>query len=96
MKKIFVGNLPWKTTTEDLVSQLSDLGIPFRSVKVIQDDDRHQSKGYGFVEVAEDDFDSVVEALNGYVYEGRKLNASLAKPRKGREEYDLQSEFFPK
>lgn len=96
MKKIFLGNIPWKTTTEELVERLSDLGIPFRSVKVVQDDDRQQSKGYGFVEVSDEDFDSVVEALDGYVYEGRKLNASLARPRKSRDGYDLQAEFFPK
>lgn len=93
-KKVFVGNLPWKIDTNGLISVLDGLGIPFRSVNVVTNQDTGQSRGFGFIEVPDDDTGEVIEALNGYRLEGRVLNASMARER-SRMSPDLSKEFFP-
>lgn len=81
-KKIYVGNLPF-TTTSDL---LSDVFSPFGTVdssKIIFDKGTGRSKGYGFVEMNDiEAADRAIIQLNGTNYGGRSLTVNEARPQK--------------
>jgi len=84
IKKVFVGNLPWSVRTAELSQLLSDLGIAFRSAKVVEDRETGQSRGFGFIEVdGEDEMRRAISVLSGYIVDGRPLNANEAKPKGG-------------
>ncbi|MDI6869913.1 MAG: RNA-binding protein [Bacillota bacterium] len=77
---LYVGNLPWTTTEEEL----RDLFAPYCSVvstRIITDRETGRSRGFGFVEVEEDDVSRVVEATNGLDVGGRALVVNEARPR---------------
>ena len=82
---VYVGNLPWKTTEDDLLGLFRDYG-PVVDVRIIQDPATGRSRGYGFVE-----FDSAgyvceaVASLNGMQFQGRPLIISLARPKPARD-----------
>jgi RNA recognition motif-containing protein len=78
-KTIYVGNIPWSASEEDLKNFFSEHG-EIISARIITERATGRSKGYGFVEVAEDDAEKIVE-LNGTELEGRKLVVNEAKPR---------------
>jgi RNA recognition motif-containing protein len=78
-KTIYVGNIPWSASEEDLKTFFSEHG-EIISARIITERATGRSKGYGFVEVAEDDAEKIVE-LNGTELEGRKLVVNEAKPR---------------
>lgn len=78
-KTIYVGNIPWSTTEEQLKEFFSEQGQVF-SARIITERATGRSKGYGFVEVAEEDAEKIVE-MNGTELEGRKLVINEAKPR---------------
>ncbi len=80
-KKIYVGNLSY-TVTEDQVQALFAPYGTIDSVKFIKDRDTGRFKGFGFVEMANDEeAKKAVEALSGSEYEGRKLVVSEAHDR---------------
>lgn len=84
-KKLYVGNLPYSVDDEALHSQFSQFG-EVQSAKVITDRESGRSKGFGFVEMADDaDADSAIEKLNGYEFNGRAMNVSEARPQAPRE-----------
>lgn len=80
--KVYIGNLPWSTGTDDLASALRELGYTFRSVKVISDRETGKSRGFAFVEfetpaaAAE-----AIKNLDNYILDGRPLQASEARER---------------
>ena len=81
--KLFVGNLPWSVTDQGL----EELFTPFGSVdsaKVITDRETGRSRGFGFVEMADDSARSAIEDLNESEIEGRKLTVNQARDRKRR------------
>jgi RNA recognition motif-containing protein len=81
MKKLYVGNLGFEMTN----TTLEDLFLPFgrvRSAQVIQDRGTGSSKGFGFVEMNDDNAArSAIEGLNDKEHAGRKLIVNEAKPR---------------
>jgi RNA recognition motif-containing protein len=80
-KRLFVGNLAYSTTNEQLAEYFSQFG-EVSSATVIMDRESGRSKGYGFVEFADDAAgDSAVSKGDGAEYEGRRLTVSEAKPR---------------
>ncbi|MEO6807596.1 MAG: RNA-binding protein [Isosphaeraceae bacterium] len=83
-KNIYVGNLPYDTTGDHLV----DLFQPYGTVtsgQVIIDKFSGRSRGFGFVEMANDDeANAAIEALNNYSMEGRPLTVNEARPREER------------
>jgi RNA recognition motif-containing protein len=83
-KNIFVGNLPWETTSDDLLALFQQYGS-VTSAQVITDRETGRSRGFGFVEM-EDDAESqqAIEALSGYQMRGRSLTVNEAQPREGR------------
>jgi len=82
--KLYVGNLSYETTN----ASLEELFAPFgavRSAQVIQDRDTGRSKGFGFVEMADDNAArSAITSLNEKEFNGRPLTVNEAKPREER------------
>ena len=78
---IYVGNLSFDTTEEDLRQAFDPFG-QISSVRVITDRDTGRSKGFGFVEMPNDaEAQSAVTGLNGKELQGRSLKVSEARPR---------------
>ena len=78
-KKVYVGNLPFKTTEDDLNSLFSQVG-PVESVSIITDRDTGRSKGFGFVSMGSDDADKAIAQFNGQDFNGRALTVNEARP----------------
>jgi RNA recognition motif-containing protein len=82
MKKIYVGNLPF-SSTEDEIRQLFAEHGTVSSVALITDRDTGAPRGFGFVEM-EDGGDEAIGALNNHEIGGRNLKVNEAKPREQR------------
>jgi RNA recognition motif-containing protein len=83
-KKLYVGNLSYGTTTEDLEQLFAANGI-VDSAQVITERDTGQSKGFGFVEMnSSAEADAAIAALDGKDHGGRTLKVNEAKPRESR------------
>ena len=80
MKKIYVGNLPF-TATEDEVRELFTTHGSVESVNLITDRETGRPRGFGFIEMAAADADSAISALNGTNMGDRSLNVNEARPR---------------
>jgi RNA recognition motif-containing protein len=81
-KKLYVGNLSFRVTSEELRELFSQYGN-VTSASVISDRDTGRSRGFGFVEMA-DGGEQAIEALNGQDLQGRALTVNEAKPREPR------------
>ncbi len=78
---VYVGNLPWRATEDDLISLFSRYG-PLVDVRVIQDRFTGRSRGYGFVEFAREEHARAALAdLDGVDFRGRPLMLSPARPK---------------
>jgi RNA recognition motif-containing protein len=71
-RTLYVGNLPWSTTEDDLVQTFSR-HAQVVSARIITDRETGRSRGFGFVEVADEDAEKAVEALNGTNLGGRDI-----------------------
>ena len=79
--KIYVGNLSYEVSEEDLRLALEQFG-KVESTTIIKDKHSGQSKGFGFVEMASKaEGQSAIEGLNGKELKGRALNVNEARPR---------------
>ncbi|MFV0347905.1 MAG: RNA recognition motif domain-containing protein [Halodesulfovibrio sp.] len=85
-KNIYVGNLSWSATDEDLRSLFSNYGNVL-SAKVVEDRETGRSRGFGFVEMDNNDALQAIEALNGQNFQGRDLRVNEAQPRERRPRY---------
>src|SRR5262245_33623675 len=83
-KNIYVGNLAWGCTADDLLELFQQHGKVARA-QVITDRETGRSRGFGFVEMDDDaEAQKAIEALNGSDYNGRSLTVNEAKPREPR------------
>lgn len=79
-KKLFVGNLSWDTTDESLGNFFAAIGQVL-SASVVKDKYTGKSRGFGFVEMANDaDADKAKAELNGKELDGRQIAVSEARP----------------
>lgn len=78
---IYVGNLPYTTTSDELEALFSEHG-QVDSAAVIMDRDTGRSRGFGFVEMPDEAARKAIEALNGAEINGRRLNVNEARPRR--------------
>src|SRR5262245_22378158 len=79
-KKIYVGNLSFQTTETDLTNMFEQHGT-VESVKIITDRDTGRSKGFGFVEMTENEAaEKAIAQLNGKEVGGRALTVNEARP----------------
>ena len=84
MKNIFVGNLSFSSTQEDVRALFEPYGMVDR-VSLITDRETGRSRGFAFVEMPNDEeADRAINALNGNDVAGRKLNVNEARPREER------------
>ena len=83
-KKLYVGNLSYNVTSADLEQMFSEFAS-VRSADVIQDRDTQRSKGFGFVEMADDNAArEAIKGLHEKEHDGRPLTVNEAKPREER------------
>jgi RNA recognition motif-containing protein len=82
--KLYVGNLPYTATEDDLRTLFSQAGT-VTSVALIKDRDSGRSKGFGFVEMSSQaEVEQAIKLLNGKHYEDRDLTVNIARPREER------------
>jgi RNA recognition motif-containing protein len=83
-KKLFVGGLPWKTTEDELRTHFEQAGA-VASASVITDRETGRSKGFGFVEMADDaDADKAIDMFHDKEFDGRRLTVNVARPKEDR------------
>ena len=81
-KNIYVGNLSFQATADDLLEAFGAYGTVARA-QVVSDRDTGRSRGFGFVEMTEGG-DEAIAKLNGAQWQGRTLTVNEAKPREAR------------
>lgn len=82
--KLYVGNLSYRVTSEDLQEHFSAAG-EVSSANVVMDRETGRSRGFGFVEMAsEDGANNAIAQFNGQEYDGRNMVVNEARPREDR------------
>lgn len=82
--KLFIGNLDYSVTKEELEKMFGEFGTVVDAVIII-DRETRRSRGFGFVEFAsEEEAKKAIEAMNGKDINGRKINVNEAKPQENR------------
>ena len=81
-KKLYVGNLPYGTSNDDLVELFSQYGSVAQA-QVMMDRDTVRSRGFAFVEMS-DGAEQAIASLNGAEFQGRTLTVNEARPREDR------------
>ena len=80
MKKMYVGNLPFSATEDEVRALFSEYGS-VESVSLINDRETGRPRGFGFVEMSDAEADAAIAALNGKDMGGRSLRINEARPR---------------
>lgn len=81
MKKLYVGNLPFQATEEDVGGWFTQAGVTPANVTLVRDRFSGQPRGFGFVEVNNDDeANRAVQSLNGHDFMGRNVVVNEARP----------------
>ncbi len=82
--KLYVGNLSFQTSSEDLQKLFAEAGT-VESASVVEDRDTGRSRGFGFVEMSsKEEGEAAIAQFNGKEVNGRALNVNEAKPRENR------------
>ena len=81
-KNLYVGNLSFSTTSDDLRDAFSQFGTVSRA-QIVSDRETGRSRGFGFVEM-EDGGEAAIDAMNGTDFQGRTLTVNEARPREER------------
>lgn len=83
MKKLYVGNLPFTATEEELTDWFTQAGVTPAAVNVVRDRFSGQSRGFAFVEITNDEeANKAIQALNGQNLGGRNLVVNEARPQR--------------
>ncbi len=81
---IYVSNISWGTKSESLYELFSQFG-EVASANIITDRETGRSRGFGFVEMPDDEQgQTAIDALNGKEFEGKNLNVNVARPKEER------------
>ncbi len=84
MVNLFIANLDWEITSDDLQATFSAFG-PVTYAHVVYDNATKRSKGFGYIEMEETDHGiNAINALNGMDINGRKLDVKIASPKSNR------------
>ncbi|MBE0467591.1 MAG: RNA-binding protein [Candidatus Desulforudis sp.] len=84
VKTLYVGNLPWGTKAEDLEEAFGAYGEVLSS-RIITDRQTGRSRGFGFVEVKDEDAEAMISAMNGVEMGGRVITVNEARAREENE-----------
>ena len=79
-KSLYVGNLPWSATKEEVQSLFEPFGSVL-SVKLISDRETGRARGFGFVEMEDASAITAIEKLDGKEFGGRTLRVNEAQPK---------------
>ena len=79
-KSIYVGNLPWSATEDEVQALFAEYGKVL-SVKLVSDRETGRARGFGFVEMDDAEAQDAIEALDNHNFGGRTLRVNEAKPR---------------
>jgi len=83
VKKLYIGNLPFSATEDQLNEWFSQVGVTPSGVNLIRDRFTGQSRGFAFVEIANDEeADRAIQSLNGQNFGGRNLVVNEARPQR--------------
>ena len=83
-KRLFVGNLSWNITEDQLNDVFSEAGT-VTSVKIVTDRETGRSRGFAFVEMSSDaETSNAIEMMHDKEVDGRKMNVNEAKPQVAR------------
>ena len=82
-KRTYVGNLSFQTTENDISNLFGQVG-EVESANIITDRDTGRSKGFGFVEMGNEDADKAIAQFNGAELNGRSITVNEARPREDR------------
>ncbi len=80
MTKLYVGNLPWSASEDDIRELFSPIGV-IESVSLITDRETGRSRGFAFVEMDRADANKAISQLNGQDFGGRPLRVNEAQDR---------------
>jgi RNA recognition motif-containing protein len=80
-KRLYVGNLPYNVTEQDLLTAFAPYGATQAAVPI---NETGRSKGFGFVEIADDQLDAAIAAMHNSELSGRVLTVNEARPREER------------
>jgi RNA recognition motif-containing protein len=80
MKSIFVGNLPWSATDEELKAKFSEFGTVI-SARIMMDKMTNRSRGFGFVEMEDADLPKAIAGMSGQKWGDRELTVNEARPK---------------
>ena len=82
MSKLYVGNLSFRATEDQLETFVREQGIDVEQVNIIRDMHTGRSRGFGFIQLtADQDLDEAISGLNGKELEGRSLRVDRARER---------------
>jgi len=88
MRKMYVGNIPYNATEEDLKQLFSEYG-EIESLKIMKDQFTDRPKGFGFIEMAnENDAKKAIATLNGKDFKGKSLTVAEARPQQKRQGFN--------
>ena len=91
MRKIYVGNIAFNATEQDLRDLFSEYG-EIESLKIMKDNFTERSKGFGFIEmVNEEDAKKAIATLNGKDFKGKSLTVAEARPQQKRQGFNKRS-----
>lgn len=83
MKKLYIGNVPYQASEQDLREWFSNVGVNADSVTLIRDSYTNQPRGFGFAEIGDDaEAERAIQELNGKEFLGRALVVNEARPRR--------------
>ena len=80
VKTLYVGNLPWSISEQEL-SAAFEAHAPVMSARIITERETGRSRGFGFVEVEDNDAPKVIKEMNGFQLGGRSLIVNEARPK---------------
>jgi len=80
MSSIFVGNIPWSVTEQQLKQKFEEIG-DVNVVRIIMDKMTGRSRGFAFIEMDDRDAKEAITSLNGYEWSGRQIVVNEARPR---------------
>ena len=93
--RLYIGNLDYGATEEEIAQAFTDKGIPVKEVRIIKDKFSGRSKGFGFAEVdSEEKIQEAISSLDGQDLKGRRLRVSKAKEREPRGDRDFKPRRF--
>lgn len=82
MNKVFVGNLAFSCTQEDVSRHFQSFGATVQEVQIVTDRETGKARGFGFVTLSEDtDTRQIIQQANGTTLNGRQLTVNEAKPK---------------